>query len=77
VTAHQVALRAGPAVIGPLAGATSLRVVILVPAALAVFIVPVGPVAVLRAAPAGTSPGARSRRSAPSPPARARPTRSR
>jgi hypothetical protein len=61
---------------GPLAGATSLRVAVLVPAALAVFITVVGPVAVLRAAPAGTSPGARSRRSAPSPPARARPTRS-
>ena len=69
---------AGPAVIGPLAGATSLRVAMLVPAALAVFIAVAGPVAVLRAAaPAGTSPGARSRRSAPGPRATARPTRSR
>ena len=72
---------AGPAVIGPLAGplagATSLRVAMLVPEALAVFIAVVGPVAVLRAGPAETSPGARSRRSAPGPPATARPTHSR
>lgn len=63
--------------IGPLAGATSLRVTMRVPAALAVFIAVAGPVAVLRAGPAGTSPGARSRRSAPGPPATARPTHSR
>lgn len=56
---------------------TSLRVAMLVPAALAAFIAVVGPMAVLRAAPGGTSPGARSRRSAPFRPARARPTRSR
>jgi len=53
---------AGSAVIGPLAGATSLWVATPVPAALAVFIAAAGPVAVLRAAPGGTSPGARSRR---------------
>jgi hypothetical protein len=68
---------AGPAVIGPLAGATSLRVAMLA-AALAGFIAVAGPAAVLgAAAPAGTSPGARSRRSAAVPPATARPMRSR
>jgi MFS family permease len=40
---------AGPAVIGPLAGATSLRVAMLVPAGLAALIAVLGPVAVIRA----------------------------
>jgi MFS family permease len=58
---------AGPAVIGPLAGATSLRVAMLVPAALAVFIAVIGPVAVLRAArPAAPRPAALARGGQPS-----------
>ena len=40
---------AGPAVIGPLAGATSLRVAMLVPGGLAVVVAILGPVAVVRA----------------------------
>jgi hypothetical protein len=40
---------AGPAIIGPLAGATSLRVALLVPVALAGLIAVVGPVAIARA----------------------------
>jgi MFS family permease len=40
---------AGPAVIGPLAGATSLRVAMLVPGGLALLITGLGPVAVVRA----------------------------
>lgn len=40
---------AGPAVIGPLAGATSLRVAMLVPGGLALLITGLGPVAVFRA----------------------------
>jgi MFS family permease len=39
---------AGPAVIGPVAGATSLRVALLVPTALAVVIATVGPMAIAR-----------------------------
>jgi MFS family permease len=44
---------AGPAVIGPLAGATSLRVAMLVPGGLALLIAVLGPVAIMRA----TRPG--------------------
>ena len=40
---------AGPSVIGPLAGATSLRIALLVPTALAVLIVILGPVAIRHA----------------------------
>jgi MFS family permease len=40
---------AGPAVIGPLAGATSLRIAMLVPAGLALVVAVLGPVAVIRA----------------------------
>jgi MFS family permease len=40
---------AGPAVIGPLAGATSLRVAMLVPGGLALLITGLGPLAVIRA----------------------------
>jgi MFS family permease len=40
---------AGPAIIGPLAGATSLRIALLVPVALAALIAVVGPIAVHRA----------------------------
>ena len=45
---------AGPAVIGPVAAAASLRVAMLVPAGLAVVIAVLGPVAVARAARAGS-----------------------
>jgi MFS family permease len=40
---------AGPSVIGPLAGATSLRIALLVPTALAVLVAVLGPVAIRRA----------------------------
>jgi MFS family permease len=47
---------AGPAVIGPVAGATSLRAAMLVPAGLAVMITVLGPAAVTRATRAGGPP---------------------
>ena len=46
---------AGPAVIGPLAGATSLRVAMLVPGGLALLITGLGPVAVIRAIRPGST----------------------
>ena len=45
---------AGPAVIGPLAGATSLRTALLVPGVLALVIAVLGPVAMIRATRQGT-----------------------
>jgi MFS family permease len=47
---------AGPAVIGPLAGATSLRVAMLVPGGLALLVTGLGPVAVSRATRLGSRP---------------------
>ena len=53
---------AGPAVIGPLVGATSLRIAMLVPGGLAILIALLGPAAVIRATRPASPPLPRRRR---------------